>query len=175
MNVAIREATPRDAAEIARLHVATWQAAYRDDLPDELLDGLSVVGRERQWKGIIENPEPRSNVFVAERADEMLGFASCGACRDDDLMEFDVGEIYAVYVDPNHWRRGIGRALLRRVVEFLEDRDFDFMSLWVLESNDQARDFYEKSGFIPDGTESTDEKRGVPLHKVRYRAMLPSN
>ncbi|MFB6371929.1 MAG: N-acetyltransferase family protein, partial [Bradymonadaceae bacterium] len=113
---------------------------YRDDLPDELLDGLSVAGREMQWDDILENPEPRSSVFVAERDDKLVGFAHCGACRDEDIQEFDVAEIFALYVDPQRWREGIGSELLRRCVDFLGDEDYDFMALWVLTTNQQARD-----------------------------------
>jgi len=168
----LRRADQSDASAIARIHVDTWQAAYRDDLPDELLDSLSVTGREMQWDGILENPEPRSGVFVAERDGEIVGFANCGACRDEDLQEFDVGEIYALYVHPDRWREGIGSELLRRCVEFLGDQEYDFMALWVLETNRQARDFYEKAGFIPDGSEEIDDRQGFELPKLRYRAML---
>ena len=36
----VREAQPRDAAEVAGVHVRSWQVAYRGLFPDDYLDGL---------------------------------------------------------------------------------------------------------------------------------------
>ena len=41
----VRDAQPRDAAEVADVHVRSWQAAYRDLFPDDYLDGLRVEDR----------------------------------------------------------------------------------------------------------------------------------
>ena len=168
----IRTATRQDADTLAQIHVDTWQVAYRGDLPDKVVDTLSVAGREMQWDGILQNPEPRSQAFVAEEDGEIVGFVHCGACRDDDIQEFDAGEVYAIYVRPDRWGEGIGSDLLRRAVAFLEEADYDFAALWVLAENRGSRDFYEKAGFIPDGTEKVEEQGGRELEHVRYRAML---
>ena len=42
MPVTVRDATVDDARAIAEVHVASWRWAYRGQLPDDLLDGLSV-------------------------------------------------------------------------------------------------------------------------------------
>lgn len=172
LDIDIREATPADAEAIAKVHVETWQSAYRGDIPDAILDGLSLADREMQWSQLLKDSKPRSNIYVAEVDGELVGFTSAGPCRDEDLMEFDVGEIYAIYVTPEHWREGIGSGLMRRTVEFLAQEDYDFMSLWVLKTNRKARDFYEKAGFVPDGTEKIDDRDAYQLEEVRYRAML---
>jgi hypothetical protein len=46
----IRKATPEDARAIAEVHVKSWRAAYRDLLPQDFLQGLSVDRREQQWQ-----------------------------------------------------------------------------------------------------------------------------
>jgi ribosomal protein S18 acetylase RimI-like enzyme len=169
----IRPATLQDTDAIARLHIETWRAAYDGLMPDELLDSLSEAGRQIQWREIVKDPMPRSALYVAEQAGELVGFCHGGPARDDDLQQMDAGEIYALYVDPDHWRAGIGSELLRRLVDFFGDQEeYDFMSLWVLESNERARDFYEVAGFIPDHTEKTEEKMGFELQEVRYRSPL---
>lgn len=48
----LRAAEMRDAGAIAAVHVASWQVAYRDLLPESVLTGLSVAGRERKWSAI---------------------------------------------------------------------------------------------------------------------------
>jgi hypothetical protein len=44
--------------------------------------------------------------------------------------------------------------------------------LWVLESNRDARSFYERCGWRADGAEQVDDSFGAPLRLVRYRTAL---
>jgi len=47
--VILRPAKTSDAAGIAAVHVAGWQAAYRHLLPAAYLDALDPAEREAQW------------------------------------------------------------------------------------------------------------------------------
>lgn len=172
MSRTIRTARPEDADPIAAIHVEAWREAYRGLVPDELLDTLSESSRSMKWREMLRDPPPRSEIFVAESDGELVGFVSCGPCRDEDLEQLDVGEIFALYVDPDRWRHGIGSDLLRRAVEYFDGGEFDFMALWVLEDNEAAQTFYEKAGFVPDHTHETDTHQGFELEKMRYRGML---
>lgn len=71
-----------------------------------------------------------------------MGFASCGPARDE--KEFG-GELYAIYVDQRSQGKGIGRSLVRLVVQDLRTRGFDSMLVWVLAEN-PFRKFYEALG-----------------------------
>jgi hypothetical protein len=53
----IREATLEDARTIAEVHVKSWRAAYKQLLPQEFLQSLSVDRREQQWQTSIVNRE----------------------------------------------------------------------------------------------------------------------
>jgi RimJ/RimL family protein N-acetyltransferase len=44
------------------------------------------------------------------------------------------------------------------------------LTLWVLAENQQARDFYARLGFAPDGAETTHEGSGKS--EIRLRAPL---
>jgi ribosomal protein S18 acetylase RimI-like enzyme len=57
------------------------------------------------------------------------------------------GWIYAVAVAPEHRRRGIGSALLRRIEALLKERGCLNVNLQVLASNPGAVAFYETLGF----------------------------
>ena len=52
----IREPTKSDARDLAEVHVRSWQAAYKGQLPDEILDNLSVDQREQQWHLTLNSP-----------------------------------------------------------------------------------------------------------------------
>ena len=47
-------------------------------------------------------------VDVAASRLSVLGFVAVGPSRAEDVTE-QIGEIYAIYVDPEHWSVGIGR------------------------------------------------------------------
>jgi ribosomal protein S18 acetylase RimI-like enzyme len=138
----VRAAAPGDAAAIAAVHVRAWRAGYAGLLPDELLDALSVERRTRDWSTRL-GTGAAGLVLVAEQAGSVVGFAN--------LLG---GEITALYVDPERWRRGIGSELLRAALEAAGDRPA--VTLWVLADNAASRGFYERFGFEPDGTEKRE-------------------
>jgi hypothetical protein len=55
MKATVRPAVAKDADAIARLHILTWQAAYRAQIPDSYLDGLSdeIPVRAEFWRNHI--------------------------------------------------------------------------------------------------------------------------
>lgn len=73
VGVVIRDATSTDARAIAEVHVASWRWAYRDDLPVEFLDGLSVDDREREWNEWLAPDQPGAGTLVAEEPDRIAG------------------------------------------------------------------------------------------------------
>jgi L-amino acid N-acyltransferase YncA len=169
----IRPAVLEDARDIAQIHVRGWQWAYRGQVPDEILDGLSVERRmegwERELAGVgVGSP---SRVWVAERDGQVIGFASSGVSRDQDAAQ-GTAEIYAVYLLPEVAGTGVGRAIFAHAVDELRRQGFTAATLWVLETNERTRRFYEAAGWTPDGAAKTDELRGAELREVRYRIDL---
>ena len=143
----IRRGTRDDARGVARVQVRTWQAAYAGLLPSDGLSRMSVDRAAEQWRA---HPP-----LVAEQDGEIMGFVSMGASRDDDAD----GELYAIYVDPEHWGTGVGRKLIHAAetqLRVLAHRD---VVLWVFEDNPCARRFYEAAGWQLDT-------------EVRYRKQL---
>ena len=171
---AVRTAQPVDARAIAEVHVAAWREAYRGHLPDRYLRRLSVAERARSWRSRIAGKRADECVLVAVRGRSVVGFASGGPTRDGDDDPKRVGEVYAVYVTPGEWGRGGGRALLSATTTSLVALGFDAASLWVLETNDRARAFYEHHGWQHDGS-TKRERFGEPVTEVRYRLALRSH
>lgn len=180
MPITVRAAAERDARPIAEIHVGSWQVGYRGLIPDEILDRLSAENRETWWRRWLDSPpSPAFRVLVAELDGGVRGFASLGETRDEDAAA-PTGEIYAVYVDPDAWRRGIGAALMERAEAELRALGFADATLWVLDTNDRARRFYERCGWRADGAVKRDRvgaerdgDEGVEIREVRYRISRP--
>jgi hypothetical protein len=100
-----RSAGTADAHAIAEVHVRTWQVAYRGQVPDDYLDGLSVDERAERWGQALAELEAPAAVLVAEDGGAIVGFASIMASRDEDA-EPETGELAAIYLSPGHWARG---------------------------------------------------------------------
>lgn len=169
MALEVRRAVADDAAPIAAVHVRTWQVAYRGLLPDELLDGLSVLRREEIWRQAMTG-EDRPRLYVAVEGGAVVGFCAVAAPSRGDDGEEDVGEIGAIYVDPDVWRTGVGRALMDLALKDLRADGWRSVKLWVLAENRQAREFYARYGFEPDGAQMTHEASGST--EVRLRASI---
>ncbi|HMQ52454.1 MAG TPA: GNAT family N-acetyltransferase [Anaerolineae bacterium] len=163
----IRPAELADASSLAEVHVASWQVAYRGLIPDHVLDNLSVGHRTDRWRQrLLQND---LDTLVLELEGRTRGFATYGHTRDPDLVAARAGEIYAFYLDPLVWGRGYGVALGEETLEILGQRGFATAVLWVLQSNQRARRFYEKIGFLCDGVSKIDiEPDGTKFEQVRY-------
>lgn len=167
----IRPAQPTDARGIAEAHVAAWRCAYRNLLPDTVLDNLSVERGTNVWKERLTQGTRQGLVF--EQDGGILGFVTYAASRDDDADPERVGEIRAIYLHPRAWRKGYGSALAEAAMEVLKDQGFSEVTLWVLEGNERGRAFYAALGFEPDGAQKVEVREdGVELHEVRYHRLL---
>ncbi len=159
---------PGDESCIAGVHVQTWQAAYRGQVPDEFLDALSVDRRTESWRRIIvESALPTKGAFVLERDGRVVGFAHVAPSRDDDAQR-EVGELTAIYLLPEFWGLGAGRLLIERALRSLRSAGFAEATLWVLETNVRARRFYEAGNWYPDGARKLEDRDSFCMAELRY-------
>ena len=168
--VTVRLATAGDADAIGRIQVETWRAAYTGLMPDEAIAMFDIESRRRMWReGLGRTPRPGSATFVVEEGGEVVGFASVGASRDEGAEQ--EAELYAIYLHPSRWDRGIGRALLQRAEESMRSSGFRQAILWVLEGNERGERFYRAAGWEQDGRKIEDFQ-GTAVPELRYRKRL---
>jgi len=179
-----------DAHAIAQVHVAGWQQGYRGLIDQAYLDSLDVADRTRRWIDILQGHEM---VLVHEDGGRVNAFATFGPSHDVDIPEA-AGEVYGLYVHPEAWGQGVGGALLAMVVAQLlagkqagapnaapgtqsmrsPSGEAAPLVLWTLEGNRRARRFYERQGWVADGTTRQDQRPGqggapdITFTEVRY-------
>lgn len=169
--IPIRAAVPSDAPLIAAVHVAASPDAHAGAAGENSTPLFTVDFRTAMWTEVLNAPHPPGNqrILVAEtHAGTVIGFGSCGVQRTPSLAGagFDA-EIWCLYVLPEHQRRGVGRALMRKMADDLRSRGMRGVALWVLQQNTPATRFYEKFG----GSVVADKEGRVGaavLHEVAY-------
>ena len=171
--VTIRPAAVDDAEALARLHVRSWQWAYRGQLPDEFLDRMpdSMDRRIDARRAQLTDLPPDYRVWIAEQAGQIVGFAVTEPSRDADVP-LSTAELSMIYLEQEAAGKGIGRQLFAHAVEDLRQRGYAQAILWVLETNSRARRFYEAAGWRADGGSKTEERPGALLREVRYRIVF---
>jgi len=102
MQLAIRIAHPDDRLNLIALQRRASLAAATGDVLQQLLERPDRIDLDEE---ILANNE----VIVAERGTRILGFATIVAHDGNDA------ELEGLFVDPVHWRQGIGRALVRAI------------------------------------------------------------
>ncbi len=154
---------------MARVHVRSWQAAYRSLLPADYLNNLRPEDRVQTYD--FASPDPlKPQTIVASEDESILGFATTMPSRESDLKDY--GELCALYVHPDLWGRGIGVALVPAARANLFELGFRNAVLWILAGNLRAHRFYQIDCWEPDGVRKTDSIWGVTVDEVRYQRVL---
>jgi GNAT superfamily N-acetyltransferase len=130
-------------------------------MPEDFLARLSVETRTAVWAGVLG--ENTGRLLLLE-APEPAGFAAFGP---------DTGLLYALYLLPEVWGRGLGRLLHAEVVRELAAGGLAEAVLWVLATNERAKAFYVREGWTPDGGSQTEDFGGVTLEELRFSRPLP--
>ncbi len=118
----IRPYAEADWESISRIH----DAARLDELRASVgTEAFLTLEQTAQGEGLFDG-----SVWVAEVAGQVAGFVA-----------LDGDEVTWLYVDPAHYRQGIGRALLRHAV------DAGGREVTVLDGNDSALALYRAEGF----------------------------
>ena len=167
----IRSALADDAEAIARVQIAGWRAAYANIFTPTFLASLDSEERAGRWR---ERLAEGSAVALVATDDvgTVVGFLHCGPVRDEDVEPGGRAEIYTLYVAPAFWRMGFGAALVDASIRAWEPSGVSEVLLWVFEANPNARAFYERMGFAPDGARRTEDFGGARQVEVRYRRRL---
>jgi RimJ/RimL family protein N-acetyltransferase len=152
----IREAEPADAVELVALAREVGAEP----------EGWLITTNE--WRGASDERRylrasrrsQHAAVFVAEAEEGLVGRLS--VARDPHPASSHVADL-GLMVAASHRRRGIGRALLERTVEWARGVGISKLELHVFPHNAAAIALYEQFGFVREGHRRGHYRRGTEL------------
>jgi ribosomal protein S18 acetylase RimI-like enzyme len=165
-SIVVRAARPDDLDDIVEIGMRSWEEGYRGVVPRGLVPdpaGLRARIRER-----ISERVPSIAVGILDG--RVRGWITFGLSRDPDAGP-SVGEVWALNVHPDAWRRGVGRELVGHALDRLARAPFAEVTLWTFRDTPRSRSFYEALGFQTDGATQRREASGGTI-EVRYRMTL---
>jgi ribosomal protein S18 acetylase RimI-like enzyme len=153
--ISIRRAIPGDAQKIG----AVFDAAVRENWTY-----LGELARKpmfppEEWdKVVIEHAAPNVLLVAADESGDVIGFT---AVHPPD------GEMYLLFVHPEHSGRGVGRALLEAAHDSLRAAGCREAFLYTHQENERALSVYEAAGYRRDGSVRESDFRGIHLREPR--------
>ncbi len=153
--VSIRRAAPGDAQQIG----AVFDAAVREGWTY-----LGQLAREPmfppdEWdKLVIEHTSPNVLLVAIDQPGNVVGFAA---------VHPQEGEMYLLFVHPEHAGRGVGRKLLDAAHDALRAAGCREAFLYTHEQNERALTVYQAAGYRRDGFVRESDFRGVHLREPR--------
>ena len=162
-DVVVRLATLDDAEEIRRIYNHEVEhTTHTFDLRPRTLED------QRAW---LQEREGALGVLVAELDATVVGFASLSEYRPRAAYRTSVES--SVYVDETLRGRGVGRRLMRELVEVARTRGFHTMVARVAGGHSASIQLHEAVGFAVVGTErEVGRKFGGWLDVVVMQRML---
>lgn len=132
----VRLAVAEDAEAIVRVHHAAVHGTAKICYPPEVIDAWAVKLTQSSYEKVRrEIADEAMIVLIAEADSQILGFG---------MVVPDREELRAVYVHPDHGRRGVGGAILKQLEELASARG---VARLQLASSVNAEAFYSKHGY----------------------------
>lgn len=158
--------------------------AFASATPSQLVGAIAVWEAARKAAG---NPPTQARVdrvraklagdeghllvgCDGDRVIAMALFEPYRESRGDGPVDPYAGHVSMVFVDPQHWGRGIGGELLDALHQGMRARAWRTSSLWTRTNNERARRLYEGRGYQLAG--ETQRLRGHEI--IRYELQFDS-
>ena len=144
--ITIRPAAKSDEAALGHMGAALMRLHHASDPRRFILTDRPEAGYGRFLVSQLADPDYA--VLVAERSDEIVGYAFAGieptSWRD---LRGPCGFIHDVYVHEGERQRGAGRELVRAAIAWIQSRGMSQVVLWRKSDNDAAQHLFAGLGF----------------------------
>ncbi|MFX0097412.1 MAG: GNAT family N-acetyltransferase [Candidatus Hodarchaeota archaeon] len=143
----VREIKLEDIEEASSLSdrtmVDSWEKYEKGYYPRRALEHDISSYSSEYYKSQLEDPS--SFGFVAEENDRLVGIASGRILGTPGLARLGW-----IGVHPEHQRRGVGKSIMKKVIDHCRAKDCHKITLYTLPVLIPAINLYLRSGFVPE-------------------------
>ena len=140
----IRRVKQGDAEALGAVQTASWKAAFRGILSEEMLEKLTDPQKAAaMYRRLLA--DGTGNGYIGEIDGKAHCIAYWDKARDADMPQY--AEIICMHSLPDNWRKGYGGQMMDRLLADIAQAGFEKVMLWVFTENARARAFYEAKGF----------------------------
>ena len=150
MTIELRSATRDDAATLAALGARTFSDTFGHLYDPGDLDTFLKSHAEEHWAAELCDPEYA--VLLVEAKSEAVGYAKVGPPHLPFEPRGAAIELRQFYLVKDWQGHGLADEMMRWVLAEAERREGDDLYLSVFVDNHRARKFYERWGFIAEGS-----------------------
>ncbi len=138
LELSIEKASEKDLQQLAQIYLEGYKGLeeYSYTHMDDVIAYLNWLFR-RDIAGI----------FVAKHRGKIIGFVASDGNWFSKREGKVVGAIHELVIHPEYRSKGVGKALMEKVMEYFKGRGLDTAELWVGEENYEAINFYRSLGF----------------------------
>ena len=136
----ICKAALEDSRGIAEVQVDSYRTAYAVFFPKAYIDHFTYDEQEQDWIDLLKKETDDILLVALSTEGQVIGYAFARA--EAEIHPGYDSEVLALHVRKTYQRNGIGKALLHKAVEELEQRGSKSVMVWTLKGN-PIRKWYE--------------------------------
>jgi diamine N-acetyltransferase len=163
--ITISQATSKDIPIIQEIAHKTWPITYGSILSKAQLDYMMDLMYSDA--SLLEQLMTKPLFFLAYEGDSCLGFTSC----ENNYQNSKVTRLHKIYILPEAQGKGVGKALVDKVVALAKENQSNIISLNVNKFN-KAVSFYKKVGFKIASEEDLDIGNGYLMEDYKMELKI---
>ena len=145
-DVSVREAKVKDIPRLVRIY-REFMAHFEELDPMFRQDSSYWTDRSKDNFSDDLNNKDKLYILIEENGN-LVGFIDIRISRrPDDYIIKKTGHIESVYIRPEHRKKGYGKLLLDRAMEWFSLKKVNTFTIGTLPEDKAARSFWKKMGF----------------------------
>jgi ribosomal protein S18 acetylase RimI-like enzyme len=140
-SIVIREANFNDIHTVQDIMMKVWPQTYAAIISEDQINYMIQMMYSDQ--ALHRQMKDGHHFIIAESENIPVGYASFS--RTENWTTY---KLHKLYIDRNIQRKGIGTALMNKIIQVIKSDHGKFLQLQVNRNNLQALDFYKKHGFF---------------------------
>ena len=153
MKILIEKASKEDAYVLAELKINIWKDVYKNILPEQYLNNLSIEKKTQKYLKELQDDSSINIFFIKTNPNNIIGTLRIRYYYNFNKKYACIEDLYLV---SSYHAKGFGGAAFKFAVDKAKSQHCNFLTAWIVENNKSARKLATKYGFL--------ETNSVRLH-----------